>query len=808
MKTEKQRVVGAAWLVLAVPLAIAAGQSTRQPSDGENLASGKPCAFDPAPNYSYCRDEDDPKQLTDGEYNGCVWTDKGTVGWQVGRNRVSLVDIDLGAAHPIGKVTFDSITGGAQVTFPSGVLVFVSNDGKQYRLLCDVFTECPPQTRSLNHRFVADGLKGWGRHVRLALLAGGFFMFCDEVEIIKGTHGPEDVRYLDDQAIPAEEVKQYAERMLPWAAQKNATITLLREADEAAVARARRLGNAVATEETRKQIQKERAAVLAERSVAPADCTQGPPYRQWDRRAFQAVARLNANLWPDGPVVVWQKNDWDWLRPLEGPIAGKPTARVLVNMMNNEWATASFVVTSCSDKPLELDLAADDFRGPSKVTGGELLRIAHVVHAEAFGYSYRDDAIVPLAEGPVILQPGTSKRIWLTFKTRGMDLKPGTYTSSIHIVAGSDDIASVPIQLRVWPLRFPDEVTLHSNSWGYFDDPCLAGREELAAQDLLDHYNTSLVLNHRYLPKPKPDRDGNLTEPLDFTKLDQMLEWNPQCRLWLIWVGFEFGFNRMGTPGFGTPAWENAFTQYVTQVRDHLAEKGVSRKQFAWYWSDEPGGERWEKYDHPASRLLKKIDPEMLVWADPNSSVSARQLEASLPFVDTYCPSVGTLNSKAVLDVCHRTKQKSWQYVCASEKNQNPFAYYRWMSWKAWKNGLGGIGMWVYVDLNAQTFSDYTSGVSYAMIYKGEKGVIGSKRWDAWRQGIADYEYLQMLTDAVAAARKAGIKEDVREKAERLLTDGVDEVVGDSPHSGDRTKREAPDRLRVEILELLNELQR
>ena len=94
--------------------------------------------------------------------------------------------------------------------------------------------------------------------------------------------------------------------------------------------------------------------------------------------------------------------------------------------------------------------------------------------------------------------------------------------------------------------------------------------------------------------------------------------------------------------------------------------------------------------------------------------------------MDVYCPSVGTLNSKAVLDVCHHTKQKSWQYVCASEKNQDPFAYYRWMSWKAWKNGLGGIGMWVYVDPNARTFSDYTSGVSYAMIYKGQKGVIGT----------------------------------------------------------------------------------
>jgi len=475
-------------------------------------------------------------------------------------------------------------------------------------------------------------------------------------------------------------------------------------------------------------------------------------------------------------------------------------------MMNNEWATASFVATSCSPKPMALALTADEFRGPATVATADLPRIAHVVHVEAFGYNYRDDPVVPLNEGPVTLQPGVSKRIWLTFKTRGMDLQPGTYTSSLHLVADGSEVAQVPLELRVWPLRFPDETTLHSGSWGYFDDPCLVGHEESTAQDLLDHYNTSLVLNHRYLPKPKPDKEGNLTEPLDFTKLDQMLAWNPDCRLWLIWVGFEFGFRKMGTGDFGTPAWKTAFTQYVTQFRDHLAEKGIGKDRFAWYWTDEPGGENWEKYDVPASKLLKEIDPEMIVWADPTRGVTPQQLEASLPYVDMYCPGVGTLTNGAVLDICQRTRLKSWHYVCASEKNQDPTAYYRWMSWKAWQNKLGGIGMWVYVDPNAQTFSDYTSGVSYAMIYKGDKGVIGSKRWDGWRQGIADYEYLRMLTDAVAAAKKAGVKEDACGKAERILTEGVAEAVGDGLHPGQGANREAPDRLRVEMLECLVEL--
>ena len=795
--------------LVAVHVASAApAPASRQPTEGVNLARGVACRFDPAPSYSYCRDDDDPNQLTDGVYNECNWTDKGTVGWQPRRNSITYIDLDLGQASPIGEVTFDTITGAAQVTFPSAVLVFVSSDGKQYRLLCDVLNECLPQTKLLNHRFAADGLKGWGRYVRLALIPGGFFVFCDEIEVMKGGHTEAEAEYMTDDVIPAGRVQEVAKSMIGWATQKNASLALLGEADRALDARADALADAQVVEDARRQLEGNRKTCLADPAVAPADYGIGPPYRTYDRRAFQTIAKLNARLWPSRPFVVWKTSDWAWLRPLDAPLGRELGARVRVDMMQNEWATASFVVTSTSPDPQELSLAADDFRGPATVAAGEVLRIAHMVHAEAFGFNYRDDPIVPLPEGPVVLAPGVSKRIWLTFRTRGMEMAPGTYRSSVTVAGGGKPSTTVPVELRVWPLRFPDEVSLHSNSWGYFDDPCIEGHEPAAAQDLLDHYNTALTLNHRYLPKPKPDKEGNLTEPLDFTKLDHMLTWNPECRMWLIWVGFEFGFRRMGTGGFGTPAWEKAFAQYVTQMRDYLASKGIGREDFAWYWTDEPGGEHWEKYDHPASVKLKEIDPEMLVWANPTRGATAEMLEASLPYVDIYCPGLGTLENGAVLDICRRTNLTSWQYVCASEKNADPFAYYRWFAWKAWRNRLGGIGMWVYVDANGQTFSDYVSGVSYALVYKGSKGMIGSKRWDGWRQGIADYEYLRMLTDAAAAAREAGSKSPILGRAEEILGKGVDRVVGDSPHGGRTEDRDLPDKYRLEILECLVKLRR
>ena len=94
---------------------------------------------------------------------------------------IPLINIDLGDTQPIGQITLSSITGSGGVTFPLAVRVFVSTDAKHYDLLCDIRTESIPQDKPLNHRFVAQDLKGWGRYVRFALLPGGPMIFFDEI---------------------------------------------------------------------------------------------------------------------------------------------------------------------------------------------------------------------------------------------------------------------------------------------------------------------------------------------------------------------------------------------------------------------------------------------------------------------------------------------------------------------------------------------------------------------------------------------------------------------------------------------------
>jgi Domain of unknown function (DUF4091) len=113
--------------------------------------------------------------------------------------------------------------------------------------------------------------------------------------------------------------------------------------------------------------------------------------------------------------------------------------------------------------------------------------------------------------------------------------------------------------------------------------------------------------------------------------------------------------------------------------------------------------------------------------------------------------------------------------------------------------------MWVYVDSNCATPSDYTSGTSYALIYGWNHGIADSKRWEAWRQGIADYEYLTMLKAAVERARRADKPHPDLKQAEAVLA-RVDEVVTDNPNQGDQDKPALMDEVRLQMLQSLEAL--
>lgn len=773
---------------------------------GRNIALGKKCDFGTPPDYPYCTDvERDPYKLTDGIYYGCRWTDKkGTVGWVTNRKRVFLIELDLGQNYPIEQIAFDTAAGKAEVSFPLGVLAFVSTDGQNYRFLGDVINEAPSQEKFINHRFVLGELKGWGRYICLAAVTSGFYLFSDEIEVIEGSHGEKEASYFADVDIPKTGLENFVIQMLDWLRQKNSSLSLLREAQLAVQDRAGLANDETTLRESLAKIDSSRRRVLSTKSVEPAEYFRGPPYRRFERPGFEAVGNMNSKVANGKPILIWP-DPRRRLGLFDLPPFPQKDFAIRAEMMQNDIAQVSFVITSASSSPLTLSVEVEVFKGHTTILSTKIMQISQVEAVESFDNKYLEDAILPLDSGQrVSLPPGVTKRIWLSFETRGLNVPAGSYQSEIHVKLGDREIRTIPVMLTVHPLRLPDAMSLHSCNWAYFEEPPLHGLEQVAAKNLSDHYTDVLVANFRWLPFPGQVRKESDTRPLDFAKLEELINWNPGTRLWLIWPALELDLRSRFGATFGSSKWERSFSGWLIQIRDYLASRGIGTDRFAWYWVDEPASDRWEKIVLPASELSKRIDPNMLIWENPNLETLSKYKDQAIRLIDIICPSEPWRNAR-LLPLCGRMRFPSWSYTVISNKTQDPVSFYRLAAWRSWKHGLGGIGFWQYADKNSMSLSDHVNGVSFGVVYRIKDSLINSIRWEAWCQGITDYQYLTMLRAAVEGEKARKVSPTVLFKARQFLDWAPPRIA--SQDSLDKPVIDwHPDIYRHDILDLLNKL--
>ena len=181
-------------VVLLVTASVAVGTTAiaGEPETRKNLALGKPYSLSPRPNYSYCTDADDQKQLTDGKLTeGYFWTQKGTVGWN--RSSYATVTVDLGRVEPISGVSLRTAAGTAGVGWPLAIRVLVSDDGKTYQDVGDLVrldhkVNGPWPEEYRVRQLVTSELQTRGRFVQFLVMAapGTAFIFTDEVEVFRG----------------------------------------------------------------------------------------------------------------------------------------------------------------------------------------------------------------------------------------------------------------------------------------------------------------------------------------------------------------------------------------------------------------------------------------------------------------------------------------------------------------------------------------------------------------------------------------------------------------------------------------------
>ncbi len=763
------------------PIVLAFFAWTTASRAGDNLARGKPYKLIPPPNYKACTDKGDAVQLTDGVQRGSDWLRISTVGWK-DQSQPATVRIDLGSVAAIDEIRISTVGGGhAGVFFPAVVLVLVSDDATAFHVARVVDRPMagrsnPDRPRRVPHVIVVSDLGTRGRFVQVTLVANQRYVFLDEIEVMSGTHDTASVRFQSSNNFQGDQVQIILasvrrHRYLVKEINKLRSISInsavdadwqkrfddLRESAETAPA-----FSPQAIDDLTRRLRVSRGEWLAERS---------------DRRIpWRAANPMIQHRADDVFADSARKND-----PL------------LIEGWANEFESAAVDLTNASPIDVQIAVAIS----PLRTRTGEIVPwdgrvvLRHAEYVESTQAGVVGDALVRLSNERISIAAGSGGQLWMTIQVP--DIRPGDYDFALRldrIDDGSSELetTAIPGRLVVNEPRFPETVDLNSFNWAYLGRLGLEGDSlRKVEQDLESHYANVYVIPGSEMPIGRLRGDGSVN--VDFRRFDRAISRFSDARRYLLWWGYAPG--RVSRHPFGrfmSAEWQAAMRQYLALWVDHMREAGIGYDRFAMYPFDESLCDEFLAL----AQFIKDVDSKIAIFANGIGRGDMARVERFAPLVDTWCLPEALPNSDAVRrHLRYTTNTEIWRYnTFRNAKSRSPYGDYRLQPWRAWSAGDTGCAFWTYaIGRQKQTcngWDDFTCGRGrWSVVYDGADApvdaqgepFIPSRRWEAWREGVEDYEYLHTLDSLIRRARDVQLPLDLWKKAESLLEDSVAEVL-------------------------------
>jgi hypothetical protein len=784
---------------------------------GENIALGKTYTLSPRPNYSYCTDADDKRQLTDGQYTvGYFWTQHSTVGWQ--HASPAIITLDLGSVQPICGVSYNTAAGVAQVTWPLAITLLVSGDGKNYHVTGELVSlsashGAPPPEGYATHRYWTDQLKTHGRYISFVISPSGPYHFVDEIEVYKGDPALLNLALTGEPVSDIRAFFQTCQVHLGVQRRLRQDILALRES-------AQESGLAPGIQ----------AKLVAELDAIEKEIPHLPSQYDMGFRAIlplnplhERIFRAQAMLWrafgiaPVGGETVWQSPLWDPLSHTAAP-PKESKAEVSVAMMQNEYRAGAFNVSNASENPLSLRLQITGLPGganPPYITVHEVAWTdtkGGTPVAAALPEAKRDTA------GFAINVPsGLTRQVWLTFHPK--DIEPGAHRGEI-VLSGDAASVKVPLTLRIFPLRFPDEPTLHLGGWDYTDsdhvyDITSETRDAVIAH-LREHFVDSPWASAAVLTPGEYDAQGNMTAEPDTARFDRwLLRW-PGARQYCVFasVGKSFANSRIDTPDFAKKVggWIDFWTR-------HAQELGVKPEQICILLVDEPTRPEQDETILAWAKAIRAANTGVKIWEDTCHADPAKANQEMMAACHVLCPNRPAFlrANDAYRDYYVKRRDQGCElafYSCSGPARLlDPYAYHRLQAWSAWQYGAKASYFWAFSDSGGgSSWNEYASARSaYVPFFLDPTTVTPGKHMEAVRESVEDYEYLVMLRDRIAQAEKKGVTGDALDRAKNLLAEAANRVCNAEGAKelnwADPKDRTLADKVRIELLEAITELQ-
>ncbi|MBW7988966.1 MAG: hypothetical protein FVQ84_02945 [Planctomycetes bacterium] len=751
---------------------------------GENLALRKSYTLSPKPNYYLCTDKSDAIQLTDGRTSGSQWTNTSTVGWQRIEPAVEIV-IDLGKKSAINEVRIHTVGGGfADVEFPEFVAVLLSDNGREFRFTGVVSSENLANVRARGYRGASrtmsvGNINALGRYVKLVIRPNWRYVFLDEVEVFGDSLSTvNNIKLRSNLEVfkSSEELLSKVEDYLHLNEMVDATVETVKESREYLSGR---LSEKILSE--------------LENLARKTDASTNSLYSTDElsdikRQVGKARAAIYKAVY-EKPFVCLQANPMEMVFE-KNMVLRESTRDINIQMWQNEYESAAFNIVNCSDEVMTMGVSISPLLGPAggTIDSNKVFTVRRAVYVKGSTVGSIADALV-LQEKPFNLQPGELRQIWLTINNS--TLMAGIYKGQVGVWAQSEKaknlpIETIPVNIKIQKYKFPENVALQTCNWAYYQ----AASSAEMAEDLRNHHINVYTVPPQDLPflRFSSDRPGVIRKP-NFTKLDNALRYHNYARTYLLCLDFNRNkkdHGRFGNVKWMSGQWKVVFSQWLKNIVKHLNNAGVGYDRFALYPFDESLCDDFYKL----AQLIKETDSNIRIYAN-SFGKGPKEFARFKGLIDIWCLQDSHCERHPQwLEQIKGFGKQVWTYECLRPmKAKDPYSYFRLMPWRAFKRGQTGAGFWIYYyglhfktgaipwddTLRPQGFSGVVYGSRGSPVPGLKENIIPSRRWEAWREGVEDYQYIFELQKAIDLISTK--KPKTAKRAQQSLNDTVDYVL-------------------------------
>jgi hypothetical protein len=216
----------------------------------------------------------------------------------------------------------------------------------------------------------------------------------------------------------------------------------------------------------------------------------------------------------------------------------------------------------------------------------------------------------------------------------------------------------------------------------------------------------------------------------------------------LLGIGFGSADRKTVTGKFQflSTGWKDGFKRWYANTLLATGRAGYTENQIYLYPYDEIAGAQIDDFVRLAYWTKNEIPTIKFYATFGDETRKGKQWHKVLPYLDIVQASADEM-----LVERGQSKAEAWIYDTAGmSRSLSPYSYYRLMSWKAFLRGYTGVGFWAYADIGDKDTTAWKElDRDYSVIYEGPgSSIISSRRWEAWRMGIEDYELLTMYAKA------------------------------------------------------------